>query len=112
MAANMGPSTVTTGIIAFFSTCLKITGASLSPFARAVSVKSARTTSSTAARVKRATMPSGPRASVSVGSTHARGDSQPPVGKSGTTSENRMMRKTARTKLGTATPAVATLTET
>ena len=64
------------------------------------------------ARVKRAMMPIGARASVMVGSTQSRGESQPPVGNSGITNENRMMRKTARTKLGTATPTVASGTET
>ena len=37
-AANSGPSRVTTGISAFLSACLKMTGPSLSPLARAVSV--------------------------------------------------------------------------
>ncbi len=64
------------------------------------------------ARVKRAMIPIGASASAIVGSTQFRGESQPPVGKSGTTNENRMMRKTARTKFGTATPTVATLTDT
>ena len=64
------------------------------------------------ARVKRAMMPIGPRASVTVGSTQVEGESQPPVGKSGTMNEKRMMKNTASTKLGTATPKVASVTET
>ena len=63
-------------------------------------------------RVKRAMMPMGASARVMVGSTHWLGLPQPPVGKSGITKEKRMMKKTASTKLGTATPRVATLTET
>src|SRR6184192_36181 len=42
----------------------------------------------------------------------ARDDSQPPVGKSGSMNEKMMIRKTARTKLGTATPTVARETDT
>ena len=63
-------------------------------------------------RVKRAMMPIGPSASVTVGSTQSLGSFQPPVGKIGSTKENSTMRKTARTKLGTLTPRVATVTET
>ena len=37
-AANIGPSKVTTGMNAFLSACLKMTGSSPSPLARAVSV--------------------------------------------------------------------------
>lgn len=54
----------------------------------------------------------GPSASVTVGSTQLRQWPQPPVGNSGITNENRMMRKTASTKFGTATPTVARLTDT
>src|SRR5437588_12176892 len=91
-AANIGPSSVTIGMNAFFSACLKMTGSSPRPLARAVSVKSARMTSSMEARVKRAMMPMGASASVTVGSTQFLGESQPPVGKSGMTNEERMMK--------------------
>ena len=64
------------------------------------------------ARVKRAMMPIGASASVTVGSTQSRGESQPPVGKRGIANEKRMIRKTASTKLGTATPTVASETDT
>ena len=49
---------------------------------------------------------------VTVGNTQLRHESHPPVGKSGITNEKRMMRKTASTKFGTATPNVASVTET
>src|SRR5436190_139321 len=71
-AAKRGPNSVTTGISAFFSACLKMTGPSARPLARAVSVKSARMTSSMLARVKRAMIPIGASASVTVGSTRPR----------------------------------------
>ena len=64
------------------------------------------------ARVKRAMMPIGASASVTVGSTQSLGESQPPVRNSGRTNENRMIRNTARTKFGTATPTVASDTDT
>ena len=56
------------------------------------------------ARVKRAMMPIGASASVTVGSTQSLGESQPPVGNSGRTNEKRMIRNTARTKFGTPPP--------
>ena len=37
-AANMGPSKVTTGMKAFLRTCLRMTGRSASPLARAVTM--------------------------------------------------------------------------
>ena len=64
------------------------------------------------ARVKRAMRPIGASASVIVGRTQLRGESQPPVGKSGMMNEKRMIRNTASTKFGTATPIVASETET
>jgi len=44
-------------------------------------------------RVKRAMMPMGPSASVTVGSTHCMAPPQPPVGKIGSTKENKTIRK-------------------
>ena len=37
-AANMGPSSVTTGMKPFLSTCLRMTGVSARPLARAVTM--------------------------------------------------------------------------
>ena len=62
-------------------------------------------------RVKRAMMPMGPSASVIAGNTHCLGSPHPPVGKIGSTKENRMIRNTASTKFGTLTPSVATVTD-
>ena len=59
-------------------------------------------------RVKRAMIPRGASASVTVGKTQSSGEFQPPVGKIGRMSEKSTMRKTASTKLGTLTPMVAT----
>ena len=63
-------------------------------------------------RVKRAMIPMGASASVTVGSTQSFGEFQPPVGKIGSTNEKSTIRNTASTKFGTLTPRVATLTET
>ena len=63
-------------------------------------------------RVKRAMMPIGASARVTVGNTQSCGEFQPPVGKMGRTKEKRTIRNTASTKFGTLTPRVATLTET
>src|SRR5262245_24524572 len=109
-AANMGPSRVTIGMRAFLKACFRMTGISPSPLARAVSVKSDRMTSSMLARGEGAIGPNGGKDRVIVGNTQFRQESQPPVGKSGTTNEKRTIRNTARTKFGTATPKVANVT--
>jgi hypothetical protein len=105
---NWSPVMVTMGMAAFLSVCLATTSVSDTPLARAVRMKSARSASSTAERVSRATEAMAKAPSVTAGRTRWASPPRPEVGRSPALSDTRRMNRMPRKKVGADWPIRAT----